>query len=142
MLKGRTEHFADPIRLSIKNDIPGPGIYGVPHEMNSTGNYPLSTMENSKAATWSPSKKDRTQDASYIMRNNPGPGKYNPSDYNEGLYITSKFKNRGTYQYKNKVVKKIVRTKAETEGTPGPGSYIAPSDFGHLDLKMMFNNPD
>jgi len=60
---------------------------------------------------------------------------YNPSDYSDGLYITSKFKNRGTIQYKHKVGKKIVRIKGKESETPGPGSYIAPSDFGHLDVK-------
>ena len=67
---------------------------------------------------------------------------YNPSDYNDGLYITSKFKNRGTYQYKGKVVKKIIRNTEESNGTPGPGSYLAPSDFGHLDIKTTYFNPD
>ena len=29
------------------------------------------------------------------MNETPGPGVYNPSDYNNGLYVLSNFKNRG-----------------------------------------------
>lgn len=133
------EHFADPVRLSIKNDIPGPGIYGFGVELNKRGVYALSNNENSKAATWSPLKKDRTEEASYTKHENPGPGMYNPSDYSDGLYILSKFKNKGTHQYRTKVGKKMLTVKKDT---PGPGSYIAPSDFGHLDLNRAYLNPD
>lgn len=95
----------------------------------------LSTIENSRATKWSPSKQ-RFTDADYYRRGTPGPGNYNPSDYNSsnGMYITSKFRNRGSIQYRADITKKIQRAKFET---PGPGSYIAPSDFGHLDIKQM-----
>jgi hypothetical protein len=104
--------------------------------MNKYGTYALSTMENSKAAAWSPTKQ-RFSDANYHTKDTPGPGNYNPSDYHGGLYITSKFKNRGSIQYVPDVArkKKSMRTKTET---PGPGSYIAPSDFGHLDLNRTY----
>ena len=49
--------------------------------MDKRGKYALSNNENSKAATWSPSKKARDEDASYIKQENPGPGMYNPTDY-------------------------------------------------------------
>lgn len=107
--------------------------------MDKTGKYALSKNENSKAATWSPLKKERAQDDAFSKHENPGPGMYNPSDYSEGMYILSKFKNKGTHQYKNRVTKKIVSIKKET---PGPGSYLAPSDFGHLDLNRNYLNPD
>ena len=55
------------------------------------------------------------------------------------MYILSKFKNKGTYQYRTNVRKKIISVK---KGTPGPGSYIAPSDFGYLDLNKTYLNPD
>lgn len=115
--------------------MPGPGIYGNGLELNKMGVYVLSTVENSRATKWSPSKQ-RFTDADYYRRGTPGPGNYNPSDYNADTcsYITSKFRNRGSIQYRHDITKKIERTKTET---PGPGSYIAPSDFGHLDLKPM-----
>ena len=47
----------DPLVLNMKADVPGPGIYGNPVEMNKYGKYTLSTMENSKAAAWSPTKQ-------------------------------------------------------------------------------------
>lgn len=88
----------DPLVLNIKSDVPGPGIYGSGVEMNQTGVYAVSTFENSKAATWSPTKQ-RFPDNNYYNRDTPGPGNYNPTDYQGGLYITSKFRNRGSIQY-------------------------------------------
>jgi hypothetical protein len=95
------------------------------------GVYALSTVENSRASKWSPSKQ-RFADPEYYRKDLPGPGNYNPSDYHAdtGQYITSQFRNRGSIQYRRDVQKKIRR---QTE-TPGPGSYLAPSDFGHLNM--------
>ena len=113
--------------------MPGPGLYGNGLELNKMGVYVLSTVENSRATKWSPSKQ-RFADADYYRKDLPGPGNYQPSDYNSstGMYITSKFRNRGSIQYRNDISKKIERTKTDT---PGPGSYLAPSDFGYLDLR-------
>lgn len=126
-------HFADPEVMRRKADVPGPGIYGNGLEMNSTGVYVLSTVENSRATKWSPSKQ-RFPDPDYYRKQSPGPGEYQPSDYNysTGMYITSQFKNRGSIQYKRDITRKADKTRHET---PGPGSYIAPSDFGHFELK-------
>lgn len=133
LLKGKMTHFADPAVLRRKADVPGPGLYGSPLELNKMGVYVLSTVENSRATKWSPSKT-RFVDNDYYRRNTPGPGNYNPSDYDSstGMYITSKFRNRGSIQYRHDITKKVERATTET---PGPGSYIAPSDFGHLDLR-------
>ena len=67
----------------------------------------------------------------------PGPGSYNPSDYDGVKYHLSKFKTSGTRKYVKDSYRggskglSLVNTKADT---PGPGTYIAPSDFGHLDF--------
>jgi hypothetical protein len=79
--------------LSIKKNTPAPGQYGRGVEINALGIYTLSTIKNSKAAAWSPSKK-RFNPLQY--NDNPGPGVYNPSDYSNGNYVLSNFKNRGT----------------------------------------------
>ena len=63
----------------------------------------------------------------------PGPGNYNPSDYSSGLYITSKFKNRGSIEYKRSVSRRKTSVKMVT---PGPGSYNAPSEFGNVELQV------
>jgi hypothetical protein len=84
----------DPINIQINKNTPAPGQYGRGIEINALGKYTLSTIKNSRAANWSPSKKRFSQ-----IRTNetPGPGVYNPSDYtNGGLYVLSNFKNRGT----------------------------------------------
>jgi hypothetical protein len=59
----------------------------------------LSTVPNSKAAAWSPSK-NRFYNSR--MSDTPGPGGYNPSDYSQGVYLLSNFKNHGTHQMKLK----------------------------------------
>lgn len=66
--------------MNIKKATPGPGLYGQGVEINKYGVYTLSTIENSKAAAWSPSKK-RFVDENYHTRYIPGPGNYNPTDY-------------------------------------------------------------
>jgi len=40
----------------MKADVPGPGLYGNGLELNKLGVYALSTVENSRATKWSPSK--------------------------------------------------------------------------------------
>lgn len=66
----------------------------------------------------------------------PGPGSYNPSDYDGVQYLLSNFKTYGTRKYMKDSYSgskrlSLVNTKADT---PGPGTYIAPSDFGHLEF--------
>lgn len=124
------DFLTDPMNISIKKNTPAPGHYGRGIEINALGVYSLSTIKNSKAAAWSPSKKRFSQ-----VRTNqtPGPGNYNPSDYSNGLYVLSNFKNRGTPH--------IIRPNRQQNSSmlvkrdgPGPGSYMPPSDFGYLEL--------
>ena len=65
----------------------------------------------------------------------PGPTDYNPSDYSNGNYVTSKFKNHGSIKY-IKDPPKLSRNLAvrTMNQTPGPGSYMPPSEFGYLEL--------
>jgi hypothetical protein len=63
------------------------------------GVYPLSTTENSRAAAWSPSK-NRFLEMNKEKEEMPGPGEYNQSDYQQGIYILSKFKNYGAIKYR------------------------------------------
>jgi hypothetical protein len=45
--------IVDPSRISIKQNIPGPGTYRV-LETNPVGKYVLSNVPNSRAAVWGP----------------------------------------------------------------------------------------
>jgi len=71
--------FIEPLNINIRKNIPGPGSYGQGIEINKYGVYRLSTIENSRAAAWSPSKK-RFEDDLRHKRQNPGPGDYYPCD--------------------------------------------------------------
>lgn len=86
--------------MNIKKNIPGPGAYGYGIEINKYGVYGLSTIENSRAAAWSPSKKRFVDDLRH-KRDIPGPGDYDPSDQIGGTsqYLLSNFKSYGTRKY-------------------------------------------
>lgn len=84
-----------------KNNVPGPGCYGSGVEMNKYGVYNVSTISNSRAANWSPSKKRFHDEGERLRKQIPGPGQYNPIDYKSGNYLLSNFKNYGTKKYMN-----------------------------------------
>jgi hypothetical protein len=88
-------------------------------------------MKNSKAARWSPSKK-RFVDDNKHRNKMPGPGQYYPSDYsNEVGYVLSTNINSGTMRMRRD---NQVNMRKFHDNTPGPGSYMPPSEFGYLDL--------
>jgi hypothetical protein len=103
--------------------------------MNKFGVYSISTIANSRAANWSPNK-NRFVDENQYKKGIPGPGEYNPSDYSGSFgYILSTNKNMGSVKIKLDSYRKSSRLTA----TPGPGSYVPPSDFGYLE--MYKNHP-
>ena len=69
----------EPLNINVKQNIPGPGTYGQGVEINKYGVYKVSTMRNSKAAYWSPSKY-RFNDDDRLKRHLPGPGQYRMGD--------------------------------------------------------------
>lgn len=66
--------------------------------IDSVGKYNLSTLPNSRASVWSPSKSKRFKAELSSVNDNPPPGTYNPSDMDSqnGNYILSNFKTLGT----------------------------------------------
>ena len=97
--------------------------------------YNVSTIENTKAAAWSPSKKRFGEFENEIRHKQaiPGPGNYDPEDYSGGKYLLSSFKNYGTRKFMPDQCRNNLKRKLMSD-TPGPGSYRAPSEFGYLDL--------
>lgn len=91
--------FIEPLAINIKKNIPGPGHYNDTLVMNKYGIYNISTVESSKAQTWSPSKMKFYDEAHRLKKLVPGPGNYDPSDYSQGKYLLSSFKNYGTRKY-------------------------------------------
>jgi len=100
------------------------------------GKYVLSTVRNSGAQNWSPSKGTRFKDSELRDAvNHPPPGTYNPSDRDSsnGNYILSNFKTLGIKRFHPKINNANDSLYARKfAGTPGPGTYIARSDFGTL----------
>jgi len=135
--QGRSKNMNEPENIVAKMNVPGPGHYGFGIETSKYGNYPLSTIENNKAAQWSPS--ERFTDTNRHNREKPGPGEYYPSDKSQGMYLLSNFKNYGTKVYRHDTAIKQKRKKLLD--TPGPGTYMPPSDFGYLELYKYQGSP-
>jgi len=55
-MQGKTFNPSDTGNMMIKKNVPGPGTYGEVIEINKYGVYNVSTIENTRAAAWSPSK--------------------------------------------------------------------------------------
>lgn len=100
-MQGKTFNPSEPSNIEIKKNIPGPGTYGDVIEINKYGVYNVSTIENTKAAAWSPSKKRFGEFENEIRHKQaiPGPGNYDPADYSGGKYLLSSFKNYGTRKF-------------------------------------------
>lgn len=97
--------------------------------MTRDGRSPVSTVSNSKAAQWSPSKQ-RFPPGNQAMRDTPGPGQYTPSDCVSGNYVVSTFKNGGCIRMIRDTRQKG-RVRARQSDTPGPGHYPPHSEFGN-----------
>lgn len=133
-IQGKTFNPSEPSNIEIKKNIPGPGTYGDVIEINKYGVYNVSTIENTRAAAWSPSKKRFGEFENEIRLKNtiPAPGTYDPKDYSNDKYLLSSFKNYGTRKFMPDQCRNANKRKLMSE-TPGPGSYQAPSEFGYLE---------
>lgn len=85
----------DPEVITKRSNIPGPGTYEEVICITKYGQSPLSTISNSRAANWSPSKQ-RFAPGNQSMRDTPGPGQYTPSDCVSGNYVLSTTRNGGS----------------------------------------------
>lgn len=104
--------------------------------MNKFGIYRLSTIPNSRAQNWSPSKR-RFEDEQKATKEVPGPGNYDLTDSlsANGRYLLSKYKSYGTQVYRQpSVIGRKRRNISVMDETPGPGSYSAMSEFGNLEI--------
>jgi hypothetical protein len=101
-MKKRTTNTQEPEYKMIKQDLPGPGNYGVDHNLgigtNKIGKYYLSNMQNSRASVFSPTQRFR--DTVSTASKMPGPGTYANADISvDGdkvrKYVLSNFKTNG-----------------------------------------------
>lgn len=110
--------------------VPGPGTYPVPESINARGNYHNSKFADSRATLISPPRSKRFVE---VKSPNPGPGAYdNLSTINpNGSYYLSKFRSSFCRTFSHSMRKES--SNPSFVGTPGPGSYKIPSDFGHYE---------
>lgn len=89
-------------------------------------------IRNSKAPHFSPARRFNNEHV--YKQFIPGPGQYEPKDYQDGTYTLSKYKNACARRFGTAA---RLSMKHPSIDTPGPGSYRPPSDFGYLDLEKF-----
>jgi len=93
-LRPRTKDLQDTASIMQKCKVPGPGTYMPKTGINEMGKYYLSTIPNTCAQHFSPSKRFRENKSP--KNEQPGPGTYDSVDYKtrgERTYFLSTFKN-------------------------------------------------
>ena len=122
--------IATKLEDAKRQNYPGPGFYNHMPSINSTGKFGLSSYRNTSV----PFIKQTVLEAKNMEERHivyPGPGAYSqgvlgPQGYRS---ILSQYKSPGAINIgngtrdDNKNLTKYI--------TPGPGTYQAPSDFGH-----------
>lgn len=113
--------------------------------MPKTGNYVVSSWKNTKASTFAPNSLSRFGHRNLSTSNLPGPGHYEPkpSLNDKGEYFVSKFQSSSSRKF-GRSQRVLMKTESNF---PGPGTYRAPSEFGHyesnirlkrrLDIKLL-----
>lgn len=110
--------------------VPGPGTYPIPETINARGNYHNSKFTDSRATLISPPRSKRFVE---LKPGNPGPGTYeNSGTLNpNGSYYLSKFRSSFCRTFSHSMRKDT--SNPSFVGSPGPGSYKIPSEFGHYE---------
>ena len=100
-------------------------------------------FRNSRASVFSPSRRFRDTKSTFTQY--PGPGTYQADDISVSddkvrHFVLSNFKTNGVSRmvmpYKTINGDKVDQTDRSVKcrlDTPGPGQYVLPSDFGHLE---------
>jgi len=129
------------IILDHKDTIPGPGKYDIPSSINETGKYFYWKFKGSGAVKISQDRKSKGRIGSLfnIDTSIPGPGKYEvPEGLNKtGQYFLSKYSSSKSTTFGKSPKSKTNLSKIPyifliilALDTPGPGSYLLPSEFG------------
>jgi hypothetical protein len=110
---------------------PGPGAHAEVEMNPRSGRFAVSKYNDSKFSTIHP----RTERFGSIKQS-PGPSSYVEGDSinGEGKYVLSQRKSNG-----RRLFSKTARDGFRNDpGTPGPGSYIEPSEFGHYGSSQYY----
>ncbi|CAD8109883.1 unnamed protein product [Paramecium primaurelia] len=120
-------------------EIPGPGTYESLPAVNPVGKYPISKYNNSCATLFNPKNSKRFVKDFSTNLYAPGPGTY-PVDktgiQKDGHYFISKFHSSNVRSFPKESRRTGSVGKA---GTPAPGSYRLPSEFGYYESRNKAN---
>lgn len=107
---------------------PGPGTYYPPGELTLTGFYFPSRYPSSKSPKIAPAPRRSPSPHATT----PGPGSYDPRTHlsSTGEYYISAFRSSQSRSFG-----RARRLHSVRAGTPGPGAYRLPSDFGYYDTE-------
>lgn len=124
-------NYGDDYHTALKKNIPAPGTYEDVLRLDGNGRYTSSEFNNSKSARWAKDDKLRLPPSTHYVV--PGPGIYEHVG-NVGQTIQS------ASQY-HTVATRIFGKEQRPEWhchdrfkTPGPGTYVPPSDFGYVTI--------
>jgi len=125
-LAPRTTNFAE---RGSWLDVPGPGAYNNANVTNKTGQYFVSKFISSGATRINPAGAGAGRGRGISSGNNsPGPGRYEvPGISKDGNYFLSKHESSRARSFGKGATRSSLELKIQT---PGPGSYMLPSDFG------------
>lgn len=123
--------------VSIKT--PGPGTYQHLQAVNSKGNQFLSNIGSSGATTFNPPSSTRFKEVGVRLNNFPGPGHYTetPAITKTGMHFFSKYKSSLCRRF-GQEARNHSSQIGSSKMTPGPGTYVLPSDFGIYQAQDKF----
>lgn len=120
--------------VATKNNYPAPGRYEDIGRFDKKGSYSLSSYKGSGAAKFGREIKipPNVMEAAKF----PGPGYHeNTGNMAQGFQAISSFKTIATRTFGNEGRPEW----ASRFQTPGPGTYVPPSDFGYIGLAPRFD---
>lgn len=122
--------YGNPDKIARKRNIPAPGTYENILEIGPNGRYTSSQFSNSKSARWAKEERLRLPPSTHYAV--PGPGVYNHTG-NTGNTIqsVSSYPTVATRIFGKETRPGWAKTRWLS---PGPGTYVPPSDFGYVTM--------
>ena len=121
--------YLDDTKRALKRNIPAPGTYEDVLRMDPRGRYSSSQFFNSKSARWAKDERLRLPPSTHYSV--PGVGTHNHvGNTGDTVQVASQFHTVAT-----RIFGKEQRPEWHARfNTPGPGTYVPPSDFGYVTM--------
>lgn len=124
----------NPYSYTTAKEVPGPGQYKMISGVSPDGKQYWSKYKSSRCRKISNSKISRSLPVNLSV---PGPGVYSAKTQlinGKGSYFPSNLKSNLGRSFGNQI-RPSINDLAARQNFPGPGQYVAPSDFPHVTFK-------